>query len=316
MNGNINRHTSTQDYIRQLAIENGFTQCGFAKAEPINEEADRLNVWIENGYNAEMGFFAKHLDLRRNPLNILPEAKSIIVLLKYYYQGKDSDTPPLSISRYAWGIDYHMWMKDKLGHLIQHLTEIYPGSKNIAYSDTGPAMEKVWATKAGLGRIGKHTLLINPKNGTYCFIGLIISSIEFKQDKLISEDVVNCDNCSACIQACPTGALINPGILDANKCISWLTVEKKGEFSTEEAASVNGMVFGCDICQDACPYNKNAKPCNDKDFLTSELYHHLVNDFGSLSGSSFSKIFSHSAIKRCGIKRLRRNIEASKRNTV
>jgi len=304
---NNDKFISVQKFAKKL----GFSHCGVSDIKTLDDETNKLKQWIQCGYNAEMSYLQNNIEVRKTPSLLLPEAKSIIVVLKNYYNKIQSPCYPFKISRYAYGIDYHLWMKKKLNQLADFLNLSFPGNKNVFFSDAGPIMEKVWAKNAGLGWIGKNTLLINPLSGSFCFIGIIITTIDFSESvKPVVENA--CGPCTKCIDACPTKALKFPGILDARKCISYLTIEKKGEFTDNESESLNGWVFGCDICQEVCPYNKSIELHNDPDFEILNILFDLKNNIDIMSNSQFNKNFSISAIKRCSLKSLKRNFKSNR----
>lgn len=313
MSGILKLNIEQTDLFVNFSKSIGFTHCGFTPVCKLDKEINNLKQWLNNGFNAEMNFFYNKIDYRTNPENILLDAKTIIVLLKNYYHNNNNPLKPFKLSRYAYGIDYHLWMKEKLSILQDYLNKHYINNTSIIYCDTGPVMEKVWAKKAGLGWQGKNTLLINPVSGSFCFIGVIITNLEFD---VSSENIENkCGTCNKCINACPTGALKEPGILDARKCISYLTVEKKGDFSKEEADSLGSWVFGCDICQEVCPYNNTIIEHNEPNFNTIDELYNLNKNIYMLSLSQFKKRYAKSAILRCGLKNLKRNFQANKTYT-
>ncbi len=297
------------EIIKQYAKNIGFSLCGFASVSDLNEEIDKLKIWINKGFNADMHYIKNTILLRTNPANLLTNAKSVIVLLKNYFSNYALLNDKAKIAKYAIGKDYHIWMKDKLNLLINFLKNIYTKDNYLAFCDSGPIMEKIWAQKAGLGWLGKNTLLINPELGSFCFIGIIITTIDFLPDNAMNKNY--CNNCNKCIKACPTKALIEPGILNANKCISYLTIEKKGNYTNDEAKLLNGWIFGCDICQNVCPYNKNATYHNEPFFEPIKELNVLNDKINELSKSQFNKLFASSSIKRCGLNNLIRNLTVS-----
>lgn len=309
MNGIYKINKEQAEFITDFSKSIGFTHCGFATVQSLDDESKKLKQWLGSGFNAEMNFFHNTIDARKNPEKILPGAKTMIVLLKNYYHNKTNPVKPYKLARYAYGIDYHIWMKNKLISIQNYIDNIFHDNKSKIYSDTGPVMEKVWAKKAGLGWTGKNTLLINPVSGSFCFIGVILTTLELG---FITESVENrCGNCTKCIDACPTKALSEPGVLDARKCIAYLTIEKKGEFTNEQANSLNSWIFGCDICQEVCPYNKYIVEHNEIDFETLNEISNLNININSMSQSQFRKKYAKSAINRCGLKSMLRNYKAN-----
>ena len=244
----------TNDIIVQKAKSNGFDLVGFAKADELKEEINHLEEWLVKGYQAEMSYMGNNVDKRKDASKILHNAKSVISLgLNYYHDLKFSGKPGTGkVSRYAWGKDYHLIIWEKLSRLESELKEIDHNFESRSYVDTGPVMDKVWAVKSGLGWMGKHTNLINKEFGSWFFIATIIANFEFDYPIPIQDF---CGTCTACIDACPTDAIVNPYILDSNKCISFLTIENKNQISKEFKGKFDNWIFGCDICQDVCPWN-------------------------------------------------------------
>jgi len=253
--------------ILSKAKELGFEQIGFAKYEPLEKESEKLNSWLEKGYNADLAWIKKGFDKRKDIRLILPDAKSVISLAFNYFSPIEHDETKPKISRYAWGKDYHKILKKKLKELTQYceetlrVNEAIPIQKEIAsslrssqfksYVDDGPVMDKAWAIRAGLGWQGKHSNVINPDFGSWFFICNIITNIEFDTYDSPIED--QCGSCTLCISACPTGAIVDEYVVDSNKCISYQTIENSGDIPDD--IDLAGWVFGCDVCQDVCPYN-------------------------------------------------------------
>ncbi len=296
--------------IKQTASDLGFSAIGFARPESLSSEWDHLNIWIEKGCHADMKYMENNLQIRKDPTCLLPNACSIIIVLLNYYT---LDTPeailPFRISKYAYGIDYHEVMNAKLKDLKSYITSLFPTSSMQQFCDTAPVMEKAWAQKCGLGWIGKNSCLISKRSGSYFFIGGLITDITFPCDLPASD---HCGNCRKCIDACPTGALVEPYILDARKCISYLTIEHKGDFPQNTHHNEN-YIFGCDICQDVCPWNKFSVQNSVPEFKLNEGINSLTKEkLIQLSADEFSSIFKHSAIKRTKYIGLLRNINMVK----
>ncbi|MCC6865435.1 MAG: tRNA epoxyqueuosine(34) reductase QueG, partial [Ignavibacteria bacterium] len=270
-----------QNQIYSKAKELGFTACGFAKYEVLEEQSIKLRNWLNDGMHADMAWIEKGFEKRRDVKNIIPEAKSVISLAFNYFTPFEHNEDKPKISRYAWGKDYHKILKKKLKELCDIIITAplpspegseFENEGNIilrSYVDDGPVMDKVWAQKAGLGWMGKHTNIINPEFGSWFFICNIITNIEFDSYNEPIEDM--CGNCTLCISACPTGAIVNEYVVDANKCISYQTIENRGEISPE--IDLAGWIFGCDICQDVCPYNlpKYNQTTEEKSFFPKIL---------------------------------------------
>lgn len=296
----------TNKLVVDKAKKLGFDLVGFAKAEILEEETMKLNEWLKNDYQAGMEYMERNFDKRKNVQNILPEARSVISLtLNYCARDKYSNEKDKGkISRYAWGKDYHLIMWQKLDELENFLKEIDPEFKSVSYVDTGPVMDKVWAVKAGIGWMGKHTNVINPATGSWFFIATLITNYEFDYSEVVAD---HCGTCTVCIDACPTGAIVSEYVVDANKCISFQTIENKGEISFDLKDKFDNWIFGCDTCQDVCPWNnKFAVITSEKDFspVNKEL---TIDEILKLDDRSFKKKFAESPIKRTKLKGLVRN---------
>jgi epoxyqueuosine reductase len=300
----------TNQIVISLAKEFGFDLIGFAKAEPLNEEVKKLEVWIEKGFQATMSYMEKNIHKRKDVKEILPDAKSVISLAVNYYTDHQysNDKSKGKISRYAWGKDYHLIIWRMLSDFESKLLEIEPELKTLSYIDTGPVMDKVWAVKSGIGWMGKHTNVINKKIGSWIFLASIITNYEFEYSEIITD---HCGSCTACIDACPTDAIVNEYVVDSNKCISFLTIENKGEISKEFRGKFDNWIFGCDICQDVCPWNiKFADQTTIRDFHPVEGGTEIeINEVIEMNEDEFKKKFSVSPIKRTKLKGLKRNAE-------
>ena len=296
----------TNQIVIEKAKQLGFNLIGFAKADLLIEETEKLECWLERGYQASMSYMEKNLHKRKDVKEILPTAKTVISLaLNYYTPEKYSNEKDKGkISRYAWGKGYHLIIWQKLNELETMLTEIDPAFESISYVDTGPVMDKIWAVRAGIGWMGKHTNVINPDLGSWFFIAAIITNYEFEYSKIITD---HCGTCTACIDACPTKAIVNEYVVDANKCISFQTIENKEEIPVELKGKFNNWIFGCDICQDVCPWNQKFSIATSlKEFYpqTKEL---TFDEVKELNDQTFKKRFTESPIKRTKLKGLQRN---------
>lgn len=304
----------TNDIIETLAKNSGFNLVGFAKVEILENEVNKLKYWLNLNLNSGMKYMEKNIDKRKNVKLILEEAKSIISLgLNYYTDYEYSNDDKFGkVSRYAFGKDYHLIIWEKLEQLILQIKNIDSTFEGISYVDTGPVMDKVWAIRAGLGWMGKHTNVINREFGSWFFIANIITNYEFNYSQQI-EDF--CGSCTACIDACPTNAIVNEYVLDANKCISYLTIENKDdEIPDEFKNKFENWIFGCDICQDVCPWNnKFSQKTSVKEFLprNAELN---VNEILNMNEEEFKIRFSDSPIKRAKLKGLKRNAKFISQN--
>ena len=294
--------------IKQKANELGFEKIGIAEVGPINNAKSKLDDWILRGNHASMDWIDKRKNERGNIYNYFPEAVSIISVGMNYFTGysqKDLSSK-LKFSNYAWGEDYHSVLKTRLRILLEWIKFASLEIEGIVCVDTSPVMEKVWAEKAGLGWQGKHTNLISPDYGSWLFLGEIILNIKLKYDKPFIEDL--CGSCTACIDECPPGALTDYEI-DSNKCISYQTIEHRGEFD-EGSVDLDSWIYGCDICQEVCPWNKKfSKITPEKSFYPrSKIIENTIADWQKLSEEEFRKIFKRSSVKRTKHTGLKRNI--------
>lgn len=295
------------NFIKTLAKEYGFVKCGIAPAEKLDSEFNYLKHWVEAKRSAEMSWLERSLEKRTNPSLILEDVKSIISLA-YLYDTKEMqpfDNNIAKVSRYAWGnIDYHKVLKNKLKEITNKIVKVDDQIKARYYVDDGPVMEKVWAVKAGIGWMGKNTNVIDPEIGSFFFLSEILINKELLYDHPI-EDL--CETCSICINACPTGALIKEYELDASLCISYLTIENRGDIP--EYIDLNGWIFGCDICQDVCPYNKHKFLTNEAGFLPrKKIYNKPLDELLKITEEEFNQEFATSPIKRAKYKGFKRNI--------
>ncbi len=293
--------------IKKKIFESGASACGCARAEKLQREYDFLVQWIKSGKYAGKEYFERTLALRADPEKIVHNAKTVIAVL-YNYYSKESlhEKQFYRISKYAYGKDYHWVIQDKLDAVACFIKQITGSLNTQAFVDTSPIFEKAWAQRAGLGWIGKNTLLVNEKTGTFHFIGLIVTDIEMQYDTPVDE---KCGNCELCINACPTGALTGPHELDARKCISNLTLDKNIVLPAELKDKFNNYIYGCDICQDACPWNKTLVPATEPHFQINEKLKGLSReDLENLNEDNFFKITEKSAIRRLGFSAFMRNI--------
>ncbi len=292
--------------IKQKALALGFADCGIAPSNPLTEEEVHLKAWIENGYCADMRYYATHLHNRLDPFTVLPNAKSVIGVILPYYQKNEKQTS-IKIARYALGKDYHLVVKKLLEELLSFIKALLPKSEGKTFCDSGAMLEKAWANRCALGSIGKNSLLIHPQWGSFVFIGLIVTDAEMTYDSPTSIDV--CERCKRCMVACPTQAIVSPHVVDARKCVSYQTIESKESLPPELKGKTEGFVFGCDYCQEVCPYNKDVISQNE----SSPLYKEELSDISSadlseLSREQFDSLFSETAIARTGFDKLKQNI--------
>jgi epoxyqueuosine reductase len=296
----------TNEIVILKAKAIGFDLVGFAKADVLENESKNLKVWSDANYQAGMDYMERNFEKRKDVKQILPNAKSVISIgLNYYTPEKYSNQKNKGkVSRYAWGKDYHLIIWSMLNELEEELKKVDPSFDSISYVDTGPVMDKAWAVRAGIGWLGKHTNVINRQIGSWFFIANIITNYEFDYSEKIPDF---CGTCTACIDACPTNAIVQEYIVDANKCISYLTIENKNEISEEFKGKFHNWLFGCDICQDVCPWNQKF-PVETllKDFhpQNKEL---KLDDILEMNEDKFNEKFKNSPIKRSKLKGLKRN---------
>ncbi len=301
---------SLSQKIKEQARALGFQKVGIAPAGPLDASAQRLAEWLERGFQNEMHWMTKRQAERADINKYYPEARSVIVVGMNYFTGRSSDEMKSSykISNYAWGVDYHLLIKKRLKELLNYIETETEGVEGLCCVDTSPVLEKAWAQQAGLGWQGKHTNLITRDYGSWLFLGEIPVNIELEYDEPFPSDY--CGDCMACINACPTGAL-KPYTLDAGKCISYLTIEHRGSIPEPQSGQMEGWIYGCDICQEVCPWNhKSTRPTDEVQFrILPEIKGMTDSDWRSLSEDRFQNLFSKSAIKRTKHSGLKRNIE-------
>ena len=294
--------------LKTKATELGFFYCGFSKADFLEEEAPRLEKWLNLNYQGKMSYMANYFDKRLDPRLLVDDAKTVVSLLLNYYPEEIQNAESPKISKYAYGEDYHTVIKDKLKELIQYLKENIGEINGRAFVDSAPVMDKVWANKSGLGWIGKNSNLIHPKEGSFFFIAELILDIEIEPDGPMKD---YCGTCTRCIDACPTRAIVQPYVVDGSKCISYLTIELKDELLPNEfKGKMDNWMFGCDICQDVCPWNRFSKITQEQRFKPNPLLLELKsNDWKELNEEAFNQLFKHSAVKRPKFTGLQRNIK-------
>jgi epoxyqueuosine reductase len=295
-------------FIKAEAQRLGFLFCGISKADFLEDEAPLLEKWLNNSYQGEMSYMENHFDKRLDPRLLVDGAKSVISLgLNYYSEAQQSDPEAPKISMYAYGEDYHSVIKTKLKTLLNSIQEEIGDVQGRAFVDSAPVLDKAWAKKAGLGWVGKHSNLINQQNGSYFFLAELIVDTELAYD--IAPQADHCGTCTRCIDACPTEAIIAPYVVDGSKCISYLTIELKNEIPLEFAGKLDNWAFGCDVCQQVCPWNKFASPHQEAAFMpAAELLDLPKKEWEEITDEVFEKLFSKSAVKRTKLAGLKRNI--------
>lgn len=298
----------TNQIVIDAAKNLGFALVGFAKAEKLESESERLQYWLDNRFHAAMNYMSNNSEKRYDIKNILPSAKSVISLaMNYYTEHQHSNKNNFGkISRYAWGKDYHLIIWKKLDELIAQLKKEDDKFEATSYIDTGPVMDKAWAVRAGIGWLGKHSNVINQNFGSWFFIANIFTNVEFEYGSPIAD---HCGTCIACIDACPTNAIVSDFVVDANKCISYQTIENKGEIDPRLSGKFNNWIFGCDICQDVCPWNKKfSQPTTEEEFRPRNGEVELsLDEVEEITQDFFSARFKDSPIKRTKLKGLQRN---------
>lgn len=294
--------------IKEYARELGFGACGFSKAEMLHRDREFLRKWLDNGLNAAMQYMDNHFEKRVDPTKLVEGAKSVIsVVYNYFPQRQQEHAEAPVLSKYAYGIDYHFVLKEKLKNLLNYIQENIQQVDGRVFVDSAPVLDRAWAARSGIGWIGKNTNLIVPKLGSFVFIGEIILDLELEYDKPIED---RCGSCTKCISACPTNALVMPYTLDSNRCISFLTIENKGEIPEKYKGKFQNRVYGCDICQDVCPWNSNHAPTDEDAFKPHPKLLDLHNqDWNELDEETYREVFKKSAVKRAKFGGLRRNID-------
>lgn len=292
--------------IKSEAKRLGFLSCGISKAEFLEEEAPRLENWLNKNMHGEMAYMENHFDKRLDPTILVPDSKSVISLLLNYFPSEVQVENTYKISKYAYGTDYHFIIKDKLKQLMDFISEEIGEVRGRAFVDSAPVLDKAWAAKSGLGWIGKHSNLLTKQLGSFYFIAELIIDLDLEYDTPVTD---HCGSCTACIDACPTNAIVADRVVDGSKCISYYTIELKNEIPTSEKGKFEDWMFGCDICQDVCPWNRFSRPNNEPLFNPHpELLSMTKKDWEEITEDVFQKLFKKSAVKRTKFLGLKRNI--------
>tara|TARA_R110002051_G_scaffold66515_7_gene120433 strand:+ start:8668 stop:9594 length:927 start_codon:yes stop_codon:yes gene_type:complete len=293
--------------IKTEAKRLGFLSCGISKADFLEEEAPRLEKWLQKNMHGEMSYMANHFDKRLDPRLLVEGSKSVVSLLLNYYPEETQIEDSYKISKYAYGQDYHHIIKSKLRQLQEFISEEIGEVNGRAFVDSAPVLDKAWAAKSGLGWIGKNSNLLTQQVGSFYFIAELIVDIDLEYDHKVTD---HCGTCTACLDACPTQAIVEPYVVDGSKCISYFTIELKNELPNEMKGSFDDWMFGCDICQDVCPWNRFSKPHNEPLFNPNpELLSMSKKDWEEITEDVFQKVFKKSAVKRTKFSGLSRNIE-------
>ncbi len=293
--------------IKTEAKRLGFLSCGISKARFLEEEAPRLEKWLKNNMHGEMQYMENHFDKRLDPTKLVEDSKSVISLLLNYYPSETQTENSFKLSKYAYGTDYHFVIKDKLKSLLNYIQEEIGEVHGRAFVDSAPVLDKAWAAKSGLGWIGKHSNLLTQQVGSFYFIAELIIDLELDYDLPTTD---HCGTCTKCIDACPTQAITEPYVVDGSKCISYFTIELKESIPTEFKGKFDDWMFGCDVCQDVCPWNRFSKSHNEPLFNPHpELLSMTKKDWEEITEDVFKKIFKDSAVKRTKFEGLKRNIQ-------
>lgn len=299
--------------IKTQAKNLGFDFCGIAKAGFLEEEAPKLENWLNQNYQGEMAYMANHFDKRLDPTKLVEGANTVVSLVYNYFPRKElfQEKEDYKIAKYAYGQDYHHVIKDKLKVLLENLRDEIGEIGGRAFVDSAPVMERQWAQKSGLGWLGKNSLLLNKEMGSFFFLAELVIDLEVAPDPPMLKDY--CGTCTKCIDACPTEAIVQPGVVDGSKCISYLTIELKENIPAAFKGKMENWVFGCDICQDVCPWNRFSKPHQEPLFDPKPELEEMTNrDWEEITQETFSKVFSKSAVKRTKFNGFLRNIDFQK----
>lgn len=298
--------SNNSKFIKTEAKRLGFLSCGISKAGFLEQEAPRLEKWLSNNQNGQMSYMENHFDKRLDPTLLVEDAKSVISLLLNYYPVEQQIQNSYKIAKYAYGTDYHFVIKDKLKELLYSIEESIGAVSGRAFVDSAPVLDKAWAAKAGLGWIGKNSNLITQKVGSFYFIAELVVDLKLEYDHATTD---HCGSCTACLDACPTEAIVSPYVVDGSKCISYFTIELKESIPESMKGSFNDWAFGCDICQDVCPWNKFSKGHKEPLFNPNpDLLSMTKKDWEEITEETFKVVFKNSALKRTKLHGLKRNI--------
>jgi epoxyqueuosine reductase len=293
-------------WIKKLAFEAGFSFCGISDAAFLEEEAPRLERWLKQGMHGQMDYMANHFDKRLDPQLLVPGAKSVVSLMYNYFPEKEAVSNSLKISKYAFGEDYHEVIKERLNALMVRIREVIGAVEGRVFVDSAPVLEKAWAKKAGLGWIGKNANLISKQQGSFFFLAELIIDLKLQPDSPIKD---YCGTCTACIDACPTEAIVEPYVVDGSKCISYLTIELREAIPSEFKGKMTEWAFGCDICQDVCPWNRFSRPHQEPRFNGSlEWTTWDAKEWTEMTEETFKQVFKKSAVKRAKYVGLKKNV--------
>ncbi|HEY0680672.1 MAG TPA: tRNA epoxyqueuosine(34) reductase QueG [Chitinophagaceae bacterium] len=304
----MNKWQQNTKQIKEEAFRLGFEACNVAKAQPLDDEARRLENWLKNGYQGGMQYMENHFEMRVDPRKLVPGAESVIVLLLNYYPSLQQTSSP-KISKYAYGLDYHEVIKEKLRQLLQFIRDNIGEVNGRGFVDSAPVLERSWAQRSGLGWIGKNGNLITKQKGSFFFIATLITDLKLEYDDPFAKDY--CGSCRKCIEACPTDAILEDKVIDGSRCISYFTIELKEMMIPENMqGKFQDWMFGCDICQDVCPWNRFSSPTNEPAFTPiPEILNLTTREWEALTEESFKKIFRNSPLKRAKHSGIVRNLK-------
>ena len=307
----INNPSKYSQLIKTEAKRLGFLSCGISKAGFLEEEAPRLEKWLNKNMNGQMQYMENHFDKRLDPTKLVEDSKSVISLLLNYYPSEEQNQDSFKLSKYAYGTDYHFVIKDKLKSLLHFIQDEIGDVHGRAFVDSAPVLDKAWAAKSGLGWIGKHSNLLTQQVGSFYFIAELIIDLDLEYDSATTD---HCGSCTACIDACPTEAITEPYLVDGSKCISYFTIELKENIPTEFKGKMDDWMFGCDVCQDVCPWNRFSKAHREPLFNPHpELLSMTKKDWEEITEDTFKKVFKKSPVKRTKFSGLKRNINFLKK---
>ena len=301
---------NAKSFLQKEAQRLGFLSCRVSDAVFLEEDAPRLEQWLNKGYHGSMSYMENHFDKRLDPRKLVPGARSVVSLAYNYFPQKEissTDDSMPQIAKYAYGEDYHYVIKDKLFELLDSLSSSYGDIQGRCFVDSAPVMERSWAKKSGLGWVGKNSLLLRKSEGSFFFLAELIIDLALPSDNI---EIDHCGTCTKCIDDCPTGAIVQPEVIDSNRCISHMTIELHGSLPSDYKDSISPWVFGCDICQDVCPWNRHSKPHQEKRFTPGPWKDWNINDWKEITEETFGRIFKRSAIKRAGFAGLKRNLNS------
>jgi epoxyqueuosine reductase len=295
--------------VKKIAAEAGFDFCGIAKAIKLDEDAKRLESWLNKGMHGTMHYMERYFDMRIDPCKLVPGARSVITLLLNYFPHEKQDGDAFKISKYAYGKDYHEVIREKLNKYIDSIKSAIGDFHGRGFVDSAPVLERTWAQRSGLGWVGKNGNLINKENGSFFFIATLITDLDLEPDDPFAKD--HCGSCTRCIDACPTDAILPGKVVDGSKCISYFTIELKDMLiPTEMKGKFENWAFGCDICQDVCPWNRFAKPTNEIEFTPLPgILNISTKEWEDMTEEKFKSIFRHSALNRSKLKGIQRNLK-------